>query len=159
MTKTIEKKKSKLFKKLAKKNGWKVTDIKLKKCDPADLRGIPVVGTVGAGWQTPRTAEQVFETFMDELRPVTVDELRQSYEHITNRLHPTIANRKPWPAWPEVKATDELHKEFLSKDKDKKLHEMKEDIYFLLQRVEAQFGRHHWVSKDISVVLDKWERS
>lgn len=88
------------------------------------------------GIPTPRTAEQIFETFMDELRPVDVDELRQSYEHITNRLHPTLANRKPWPTWPVVEATDELHREFLSKKRDEALCEVKQKLYDLLDIIE-----------------------
>lgn len=36
-------KKSKLMKKLAKKMGWKVVDLKLSKRKPIDLRGLPDV--------------------------------------------------------------------------------------------------------------------
>lgn len=162
-------KKSKLFKKLAKKNGWKVKEIKLKKGDPADLRGLPKFDLAGwnkaceavfaaaekEGIPTPRTAEQI----MDEFCGPDTEVVKSAYEHITNRLHPTLANRKPWPTWPVVEATDELHREFLSKKDSDKVHEIAERLYDIVQRAEAHLGRRHPVSDDLHNLLDIIERS
>lgn len=150
--------KSKLIKKVAKKLGATIVDINIGEHDAADLRGLPT-------WPTPRSWADVEN--VDKLRAESPE--FNEFAHITNRLHPTLANRKPWPTWPVVEATDELHREFLSKRDADKLHEIKEELYSRrkyngecidaagddVALLRALFNERTWIDN----LLDKWERS
>lgn len=135
MTKNIEKKKSKLLKKLkkaAKKAGHKIKKIKLGKRNSSDLRGLPVFDL--AGWN--KACDAALDAAEKEgiAIPRTAEEIVG--KHITNRLNPIIANRKPWPTWPIIEAAEGLHKEFLPKDDADKVIEIKARLYDLLDIIE-----------------------